>query len=151
MKKYKISDISSFTGLTERTIRYYGELGLLKEKRGDGGHRYYSDQDIVYLKRIIELKNLGFNLDEIKKIVELKSEDESGRKRRDELLKQYRVKLSEEEEKIKALSVHAEELRWHIKQLEEAEDSFTTCPGESCVACLYRDKCIFFKNTALPN
>ncbi len=146
MQRYKIGKVASITGLSLRTIRYYDEQGLLSAKRTAGGQRYYSDQDIVYLKRIVELKHLGFSLDEISKIIKLKGSDSSGDERREELLRQYRSKLSEDLERFKKLQSHIAELEWHVKQLEKAEGSFTSCPGSLCGACEYKKKCIFFKD-----
>lgn len=145
MKRYKIGEIVALTALSLRTIRYYEEIGLISSKRTAGGQRYYSDESIVYLKRITELKNLGFSLDEIKRIINLKSEDESGNKSRDELLRQYRARYSKESERLENLKAHVAELEWHIHQLERAEDGFTSCPGAKCAACDYKNKCIFFK------
>ena len=93
MARYKIGQIAKLSGLSHRTMRYYEEMGLLLSKRTKGGQRTYSEQDLVYLKRIVELKGLGFSLSEIERIFELKSQDESGNKRREELLSQYRAKL----------------------------------------------------------
>ena len=145
MKRYRIGEIAQLSGLTLRTIRYYGELGLLSESRSSGGQRYYTDQDLVYLKRIIELKDLGFTLDEISRIIRLKDEDQSGNKRRNELLAQYRSKLSQDLERVNVLQRHINELKWHIDQLEKAEDGFTECPGAACAGCEHKNKCIFFK------
>ena len=100
MGRYRIGEVSKHTGLSLRTIRYYEEEGLIASERSAGGQRWYTDQDIVYLKRIIELKGLGFSLSEIRRIIELKAEDESGNKRRSELLAQYRKKLSEDRIKL---------------------------------------------------
>lgn len=148
MKKlFRIGEIATLSGLTPRTIRYYMELGLLPEERSKGGQRSFSSSDLVYLKRIKELKALGFSLEEIKRIISLRKEDESGNIRRSELLRQYRKKLSDDVEKVNDLKKHIEELEWHIKQLEEAEDgSFRECPGSSCISCQYRTKCIFFRS-----
>ncbi len=144
-KMFRIGEISSLSGLTPRTIRYYMELGLLPERRGEGGQRSFTDTDLVYLKRIKELKALGFTLEEIEAIIRLKEEDETGSKRRSELLRQYRSKLSEDITRINALKAHVDELEWHIKQLEEtAGGGFKDCPGKSCITCSFRDKCIFF-------
>ena len=146
MQMYKIGKVSELTGLSLRTIRYYDEQGLLTAKRTAGGQRYYTDQDIVYLKRIVELKGLDFSLEEIAKIIKLKASDSTGDERRAELLRQYRSKLSEDLERVRKLKIHIEELEWHVKQLEKAEGGFTSCPGASCVACEYKRKCIFFKD-----
>ncbi len=144
-KIFRIGEIASLSGLTQRTIRYYMELGLLPERRSEGGQRSFTNEDLVYLKRIKELKALGFTLEEIEAIIRLKAEDETGSKRRNELLRQYRSKLSEDITRINALKAHVDELEWHIKQLEEtAGGGFKDCPGKSCITCSFRDKCIFF-------
>lgn len=145
MRRYKIGEIAKLTGVTVRTLRYYEEEGLIKSQRSEHHQRYYSDEVIVYIKRIKELKSLGFTLDEIRKIIKLKSEDESGNKRRIELLGAYRVKLSESIERMNKLKAHIEELEWHINQLENAKDSFQQCPGLLCNDCSYKERCIFFK------
>jgi len=146
MKRYRIGEIARLSGLTLRTIRYYGELGLLHEGRTGGNQRYYSDQDLVYLKRIVELKSLGFSLDEISRIIRLKDDDRSGNKRRTELLTQYRSKLSQSMERMTVMQEHIDELKWHIDQLESAEDGFTECPGSACAGCEHKTKCIFFRS-----
>ena len=146
MARYKIGQIAKLSGLSHRTIRYYEEMGLLLSKRTKGGQRTYSEQDLVYLKRIGELKGLGFSLSEIERIFELKSQDESGNKRREELLSQYRAKLRECEQRLSTLKSHMDELEWHIHQLEKAEDGFTNCPGSLCKLCAYKEKCTFFKD-----
>ena len=145
MKRYRIGEIARLSGLTLRTIRYYGELGLLSDGRTSGGQRYFSDQDLVYLKRIVELKGLGFSLEEISRIIKLKAEDETGNKRRTELLAQYRSKLSAEIERMNTLQNHINELKWHIDQLESAEDAFKACPGPACASCEHKTRCIFFR------
>ncbi len=145
MAKYRIGDVAAATGLSLRTIRYYEEEGLITASRTSGGQRWYTDEVIVYLKRIVELKNLGFSLGEIRKIIELRGEDESGNRRRDELLSQYRTKLSDDIRKRNALDAHIDELEWHIHQLEKAEDGFTSCPGSLCAACTFKERCIFFR------
>ena len=145
MKRYRIGELARLSGLTLRTIRYYGELGLLSEGRTHGNQRYYSDQDLVYLKRIGELKSLGFSLEEIARIIRLRDEDESGNKRRNELLAQYRSKLSKDIERMNTLQEHIDELKWRISQLDSAEDAFTECPGAACAGCEHKSRCIFFK------
>ena len=106
---------------------------------------WFMVEDLVYLKRIAELKSLGFSLDEISRIIKLKAEDESGNKRRTELLAQYRSKLSADIERMNTLQTHINELRWHIDQLESAEDAFTSCPGSACASCEHKTRCIFFR------
>ena len=60
--KYRIGDLARKAKVTVRTVRYYESLNLLKpNSRSNGGQRYYSEKDLVYLNRIIELKKLDFS------------------------------------------------------------------------------------------
>ncbi len=64
--QYRIGELASRVGLTERTIRYYEELGLLESvKRLDGGVRVYTDEDVRRLKFVKKLKTLGLSLQEM--------------------------------------------------------------------------------------
>lgn len=146
MKRYRIGEMAALSSLSERTIRYYEEQGLIKAGRSDGGQRWYTDEDLVYLKRIIELKGLGFSLQEIKRIFEMKDSDHSGNLRREALLAEYRKKLAEDLVKLESLQKHIDELEWHVHQLEKAEDGFTECPGALCASCQYRARCTFFRS-----
>ncbi len=63
---YRIGELASRVGLTERTIRYYEELGLLESvKRLEGGVRVYTDDDARRLRFIRKLKTLGLSLHEM--------------------------------------------------------------------------------------
>ena len=66
---YRIGEVSAKVGLTERTIRYYEERGLLESvKRLDGGQRVYTDDDVRRLKFILKLKVLGLTLAEMQEL-----------------------------------------------------------------------------------
>lgn len=141
---YRTGQLARLCGLTERTIRYYDELGLLKtKKKTRGGQRIYTDSDLVYIKRIIELKSLSFSLEEIKRIINLAGEDETGEKRRAVLLENYKSKLSEAEKKKRAAEEEIAQLDWHIRQLEKAGGSFKDCPGSLCSSCSFKENCSF--------
>lgn len=143
-KTYKIGQLAELTGLTQRTIRYYDELGLLKtSSRTQGGQRIYSDSDLLYIKRIMELKSLSFSLEEIKAIILLGGDDESGEKRRAVLLENYRRKKKEAEKRKNAIENEIGELDWHIMQLERAGNSFKDCPGPLCADCAFKENCSF--------
>lgn len=143
-KTYKIGQLAELTGLTQRTIRYYDELGLMKtSSRTQGGQRIYSDSDLLYIKRIMELKALSFSLEEIKAIILLGGDDESGEKRRAVLLENYRRKKEEAEKRKNAIENEIGELNWHIMQLERAGNSFKDCPGPLCADCAFKENCSF--------
>jgi DNA-binding transcriptional MerR regulator len=67
-----IGEAADRTGLTQRTIRYYEELGLLPPPvRTHGDFRLFAPRDIRRLEEIVRLKSLlGFSLAEIRQIIE---------------------------------------------------------------------------------
>ena len=60
-----IGDVAGRTGLTQRTLRYYEELGLLDPPRDSGGRRRYDAAAIDRLYRIRLLRDLGTPLGEV--------------------------------------------------------------------------------------
>ncbi|MFI1917156.1 MerR family transcriptional regulator [Nocardia sp. NPDC020380] len=54
------------SGVTVRTLHHYDRLGLLiPASRTGGGHRCYTEADVLRLHRIVALRGFGFPLEEI--------------------------------------------------------------------------------------
>ena len=70
--RYQIGEVADRTGVTQRTLRFYEEKGLLTPAdRMEGGFRLYSEADIGRIRLIKQLQQLlGFSLAEIKEMVE---------------------------------------------------------------------------------
>lgn len=68
----QIGEVADRTGVTQRTLRFYEEKGLLKPpSRLEGGFRLYSEEDVRRVEQIKQLQTLlGFTLAEIKDMVE---------------------------------------------------------------------------------
>jgi DNA-binding transcriptional MerR regulator len=68
----QIGEVAERTGVTQRTLRFYEEKGLLQPpSRLDGGFRLYSEDDVTRVERIKRLQTLlGFTLADIKEMVE---------------------------------------------------------------------------------
>ncbi len=68
----QIGEVAERTGVTQRTLRFYEERGLLKPPtRMDGGFRLYSEEDVGRVEQIKQLQSLlGLTLAEIKEMVE---------------------------------------------------------------------------------
>lgn len=65
-KKYSIGEFAKLTGITERTLRHYDQIGLLKPSEyTEHGHRKYNNQSIVQLQKIAVLKFLDLSLVDI--------------------------------------------------------------------------------------
>ncbi len=67
-------DLARATGHTLRTIRHYEAAGLLAPTEvSDGGHRRYTEDDLERLRLIVDLREVGLSLCEIKSILELRA------------------------------------------------------------------------------
>jgi effector-binding domain-containing protein len=67
----RIGDFSKLSRTTVKTLRYYDEVGLLQPAYVDEatGYRHYSYDQLPRLNRILALKDLGFSLDEIGRLL----------------------------------------------------------------------------------
>jgi DNA-binding transcriptional MerR regulator len=62
-----IGALARATGVSQRTIRYYEELGILPPPpRSEGGTRRYPADYKFYIEGALMLKDLGFALEELK-------------------------------------------------------------------------------------
>jgi DNA-binding transcriptional MerR regulator len=69
---FRIGEFSQIAKVTIDTLRHYDELGLLKPAKVDPftGYRYYSAKQLMSLNRILALKEVGFSLEEIARILQ---------------------------------------------------------------------------------
>jgi DNA-binding transcriptional MerR regulator len=71
-KPVQIGELAKKLGITTRTIRYYEEIGLMgKIERLEGSSRLYNRDDILRLKFILKLKNLGISLREMQELSDI--------------------------------------------------------------------------------
>jgi DNA-binding transcriptional MerR regulator len=68
---FRIGDFSRIARVSARQLRFYDEIGLFTPAHADPstGYRYYSAAQLGELNRILVLKDLGFNLDQVSDIV----------------------------------------------------------------------------------
>ncbi len=68
----QIGEVAQRTGVTQRTLRFYEEKGLLRPpSRMDGGFRLYSEEDVKRVEHIRRLQDLlGISLADIKDMVD---------------------------------------------------------------------------------
>ena len=69
---FKIGEFSRVAQVSTHLLRYYDEIGLFSPSDTDPqtGYRYYSANQLPQLNRIIVLKDLGFSLDQIAKLMQ---------------------------------------------------------------------------------
>ncbi len=62
-------EVCNKTGLTPKSLRIYEEKGLVTPQRDVNGYRKYSEKDMLKLREILLLKELGFSLHDIKILI----------------------------------------------------------------------------------
>lgn len=92
----KIGELANIFNISIKTIRFYEEKGLIKPYYTDiyTGYRYYDENNIKELSKILALKDLGLELSEIKNFDETKIESK---------IKEYEDKISKIEDNINIL------------------------------------------------
>lgn len=68
----QIGEVAERTGLSLRTIRYYGEVGLVTPSaRTAGGFRLYGEDAVERLHLVKRMKPLEFSLEEMRALLDL--------------------------------------------------------------------------------
>lgn len=68
---YTVKQVARMSGVSVRTLHFYDETGLLKPAyHGANGYRFYEQPQLLTLQQILFYRELGFELKEIKKILE---------------------------------------------------------------------------------
>ena len=94
--EWSTHEVVDATGVTSRTLRHYDQVGLLLPTRtGAGGLRYYDQQALVRLQRILLLRELGLSLAAIAEVLDGDTDDI-------EALHTHRARLLVEKQRIDA-------------------------------------------------
>lgn len=97
-----IQDVARSAGTTSRTLRHYGQLGLLEPSRvGGNGYRYYDEQALVRLQRILLLRELGLSLPAIGEVLAGEQDSAAALRAHLEWLEQERVRIGRQIESVR--------------------------------------------------
>jgi DNA-binding transcriptional MerR regulator len=78
--EYTVNKLAIMSGISTRTLRYYDQIGLLSPGRvASNGYRIYGPAQVDLLQQILFFRELGFELDTIKRIVGAPDFDCDGR------------------------------------------------------------------------
>lgn len=120
MTQWFVKDISKLTGVSVQTLHHYDRTGLLKPSlRRANGYRVYSEKDLLKLQQIIALKFFGFELSQIKTLL---NEEHS-------VLKHFNNQAQVLEQKAAALLEGAKTLRSII----DSVDNHQSIPWETII------------------
>jgi DNA-binding transcriptional MerR regulator len=117
---YAIGEISRMVNLSQRTIRYYEEIGLLHSvRRIENGKRVFTDGDVRRLKFINRLKVLGLSLAEMVELEKIYRRQRNNREILPKLLEILDERAEQVDERISQLVALKKEIRDYQQRLRE--------------------------------
>lgn len=109
---YTVKDISGILGLTEHTVRYYTDIGLVPNmKRDKNNIRVFDEEAVNWLTGVKYLKQCGMSIEDIKGYVNLCLAGEDTIQERYEIILRYeaiaKAQLEEAKERLNYMSKKA--------------------------------------------
>lgn len=125
MTTFTIGKIAKAAGLGVETVRFYERLGLIAEPgRSGSGYRQYRPETVRRLQFIVRAKALGFTLQEIGKLLDLRATPGAGCA---DVQARAEAKITDIEERIAQLNAMKRVLGELVAQCR-SEGPLSECP-----------------------
>lgn len=110
MMIYTIHELSILANISTRSLRYYHQIGILTPHEiKDSGYRIYAKQEVDRLQLILFYKELGFQLSEIKNIIDQPNFDQ---------IKALKVQITKLDQEVLRVQTLLENVKNTIKSKE---------------------------------
>ena len=120
-KPLLIGRLAKLSGVRPDTIRFYERIGLLpKPQRLASGYRIYDDAALKQVRFIRKAQSLGFSLDEIQRIMNLRGH---GKETCRSVVAMAEATLSETQAKLKELQHFRDVLAHHLARWKQNSKS----------------------------
>ena len=116
----RIGELAATTGETVKTLRFWEEQGLLEAERSETGYRYFIDTMAERSRFIRQAQALGFTLNDIRGILELREE---GLQPCDDVRTQLRSHLAIIRDRLEELKALERELEARLQWAETHTDA----------------------------
>lgn len=135
-------EMARLTGSTLRTVRFYEEEGLIEASvKTCGGHRMFENKALEKLRFVLDLREAGLSLDNIKQLFELKARATTAPSASEEMSTLLLKQVDEIQNKITKL----ERLRSELGRMVESIRDCKTCDEpvfqERCGDCSVMKQC----------
>ncbi|PKQ37804.1 MAG: MerR family transcriptional regulator [Actinobacteria bacterium HGW-Actinobacteria-1] len=123
---HTVGDVAGIAGISVRTLHHYDTIGLLgPSERSEAGYRLYTDDDLVTLQQVMFFKELGFGLEDIKRLMHDPAFD-----RREALRLQHRMLADKASQLMKMMDAVEETLDGIEKGTAMAPDDMFEAFGD---------------------
>ena len=115
MEEFSIGEVAKQTGVTQYTLRYYEDEGLISPvRRAPNGHRRYIVQDVQRIVFVTRLRASGMPIADIKRYVDLVRRGDATIQDRLALLESHR----------RNVQLRLEEIGQYLKMIESKIESY---------------------------
>ncbi len=116
----RIGDFSKLSRVSVKTLRFYDEMDLLKPVNVDPltGYRFYEYDQLLRLYRILALKDLGFSLEEIRRLL-------AGSLTSEQMRGMLKLRQAEIRQRVEAETERMGRVAAWLRQIEQ-EDTLST-------------------------
>jgi DNA-binding transcriptional MerR regulator len=119
-RTYSITEVEQVSGLAAHTLRWYEELGLIKNvDRGPGGRRVYSERHLLWLEFVAGLRETGMSVADMTRYVSLARQGQKTASARRRMVELHRDQVRQQ---MEGLTKTLRYLEWTISTYEQAEE-----------------------------
>lgn len=115
-----IKEISDKHHVSQTTLRYYENIGIISPVTRKNGIRDYQDSDERAIETVLEMRKAGLSLKSIERYLSYKNDGDASRTKRIEILKRERESLMRRKHAIEG---YLEHLEWKIRELSESSNN----------------------------
>jgi DNA-binding transcriptional MerR regulator len=128
---YTVKDVSKLLELTEHTVRYYTDKGLVPSvQRDQNNKRLFDEESINWLIGVKYLKQCGMSVDDIKSYVDLCLEGRSTIQERYEIIMKQKAIAQAQLEEANKRAKYMEEKANHYQEIIKGAILDDTNPGK---------------------
>lgn len=117
--RYTVKQMSEMFGVTEHTLRYYTDMGLLPCERDGGNRRVFNEESVNWMQGIKCLKGCGASIEDIKEYccLCLLEESEDNLRARYQIILKQREKAYKKVEEAKATARYMDDKAAHYEDV----------------------------------
>ncbi|MBO0779573.1 MAG: dienelactone hydrolase family protein [Ktedonobacteraceae bacterium] len=135
--EFSIQHVAQLTGLSIDTLRYYERIGLLEGvRRAPSGHRRYRQKDLEWIGLLINLRETGMPLAQMRHLAQLRRQGDATADERLLILEQHQRSLEQQMQKLqthqlalqrkiaqKKAFLAQRDATWHVVHVPEEQEA----------------------------